>query len=208
MPFFESAHGRMHYRRWPVMDDPQALVALLPGIGQHTGHYHRFARGLGAANIEVWGLDTAGQGLSEGDPEVPGLVDDLAVDAQALLDLIRAERPDGPLIVVGHSLGAGTALYGRFDCVGIVASGVPERATIVVPELQEGVPALILHGSDDRRAPIEPVRQWTRQQPLATFREYSDAGHDLLHEPVHARVTADIIEWIRDVVVAAPVRRR
>jgi alpha-beta hydrolase superfamily lysophospholipase len=207
MPFFESARGRMHYRRWPVQD-PEALVALLPGIGQHTGHYHRFARALSAANIEAWGLDTAGQGLSEGDPESPGVVDDLAVEAQALIDLIRSERPEPPLIVVGHSLGAGTALYGRFACAGFVVSGVPERATIVVPDLPEGVPALILHGSDDRRAPIEPVRGWTQQQPLAEFREYADAGHDLLHEPVHAQVTADIIEWIRDAVVAQPVRRR
>jgi hypothetical protein len=42
---------------------------------------------------------------------------------------------------------------------------------------------------------------------LARFREYADAGHDLLHEPVRVQVIADIVEWILDVVVAGPVRR-
>ncbi|MBY8862559.1 alpha/beta fold hydrolase [Nocardia sp. CA2R105] len=205
MPFFEGSRGRLHYRRWPVRQ-PLAVLEWLPGSGQHTGHYHRFARALGAQHIEVWGLDTAGQGLSEGDPAAPGSIDELAADALRLAALIRRELPDASLIVAGHSLGAATALTARAalpDCAGLVLTGTPTRAATPDALVPEGLPVLALHGVDDRRAPIDPIRDWTGRQQSVGLREYTDAGHDLLHEPVHARVTADIAEWVRGVVASA-----
>jgi alpha-beta hydrolase superfamily lysophospholipase len=205
MPYFEGARGRLHYRRWPV-PEPSAVLAWLPGSGQHTGHYHRFARALGAQRIEVWGLDTAGQGLSEGDPDAPGSVEDLAADAVRLVAEIRREHPGLPLILAGHSLGAATALTARAslpECAALVLTGIPARIAtpdVVVPE---ELPVLALHGIDDRRAPIDPIRDWTGRRQSVGLREYTDAGHDLLHEPVHARVTADIAEWIQGVVANA-----
>lgn len=66
------------------------------------------------------------------------------------------------------------------------------------PVLPEGIPVLCVHGVDDRRTPVGPVREWAGRV-AAGFREYENAGHDLLHEPVQAEVTADIAEWIRAV---------
>ncbi|WP_067893307.1 alpha/beta hydrolase [Nocardia vaccinii] len=205
MPFFEGARGRLHYRRWPVRQ-PLAVLEWLPGSGQHTGHYHRFARALGVQRIEVWGLDTAGQGLSEGDPLTPGTIDELAADALQLAALLRAELRDVPLIMAGHSLGAATALAvlpALPDCAGLVLTGTPARAATPDALVREGLPVLALHGVDDRRAPIDPIRDWTGRQQSVGLREYTDAGHDLLHEPVHARVTADIAEWIQSAVANA-----
>jgi alpha-beta hydrolase superfamily lysophospholipase len=62
------------------------------------------------------------------------------------------------------------------------------------------LPVLALHGVDDRRAPIDAIRDWTTRQPSVRLHEYADAGHDLLHEPVHARVTTDIADWIHGVL--------
>ncbi|MBU3063391.1 lysophospholipase [Nocardia sp. NEAU-G5] len=219
MPFFEGARGRLHYRRWPVhppeaREHPTALVLWLPGTGQHSGHYHRFARALGARNIEVWGLDTAGQGLSEGDPAAPGTLDELAADARLLATLMRRDSPGVPLILAGHSLGAATVLAlvsgaagtasgptgPAPEWAGLVLTGTPKRALSGDVSLPDGLRALALHGVDDRRAPIDVVRDWTLRRQSVGLREYADAGHDLLHEPVHARVAADIAEWIQDVV--------
>ncbi|QIS22458.1 alpha/beta hydrolase [Nocardia terpenica] len=205
MPFFEGGRGRLHYRRWPVQS-PGAVVTLLPGTGQNTVHYHRFARALTAVGVETWGLDTSGQGLSEGDPDTPGTVDELAVDAQALIDLVRLEHIEPPMFVAGHSLGAATALIAMPQCAGLILTGTPRQIVPLVPLLPRTMPALVMHGMDDRRAPIDPIRDWTaRQQSVVLFREYADAGHDLLHEPVRTQVTADIVEWIRN-RVAYPVR--
>ncbi|NNH69746.1 alpha/beta hydrolase [Nocardia uniformis] len=230
MPYFHDARGRLHYRHWPI-DRPAVTLALLPGIGQHSGNYHRFARALGAAGIELWTLDTSGHGLSEGDPERPGTLAELAADAHAFLAQIPTNHPK-PLILMGHSLGAATALAvvaeSATPFAGLVLCGTPKAVfdgrspksargaepdhdvarpvvsgSAVGPVIPVGLPVLLVHGVDDRRAPIDRVRQWVRQAPV-DFREYADAGHDLLHEPVQARVTADIAEWI----AAGPRGRR
>ncbi|MBF6081624.1 alpha/beta hydrolase [Nocardia cyriacigeorgica] len=239
MGYFDGARGRMHYRRWPD-EDRVAVLVLLPGIGQHSGHYHRFARVLRGANIEMWALDTAGHGLSEGNPEQPGTLRELVVDAVAMIDVVRAQVPETPLILMGHSLGAVTALGALGAAIppdteaadpdaargtdtvaadyplvpsltaqalaGLVLSGVPRRALgggtpeAVGTPLPPRLPVLAVHGADDRRAPVDAMRVWTARHKWVDLREYADAGHDLLHEPVHARVGADIAEWTLGVV--------
>ncbi len=64
MPFFDGAAGRIHYRTWNT-DAASVGIVFAHGIGQHTGNYHRFAAGLGARGIALWGIDLAGHGLSE-----------------------------------------------------------------------------------------------------------------------------------------------
>lgn len=200
MPYLTGARGRLHYRRRPLTE-PRAVLVLLPGSGQHSGHYHRFAALLGRAGIEAWLLDTAGQGLSEGDPAAPGTLAELAADAAALLGAVRAGRPTEPLVLMGHSLGAATALgllAGAAPALdGLVLCGTPPRAITAPPP--PGLPVLAVHGVDDRRTPIDPVRDWTARHESVHLCEYSDAGHDLLHEPVQAKVGADIAAWVHDV---------
>lgn len=205
MPYFQGDRGRLHYRRWPADgDDPIAVVEFLPGSGQHSGHYHRFGRALARHGIETWCLDTSGQGLSEGDPDHPGTLAELTADAAAMAALIRTERPGVPFVLAGHSLGAATclaALAAIADLAGVAVTGTPERTVAGGAELPPGLPILALHGVDDRRAPIDSVREWTARQRSVGLHEYTDAGHDLLHEPVHGAVTADIAQWIREVAV-------
>ncbi|WP_327141885.1 alpha/beta hydrolase [Nocardia sp. NBC_01327] len=261
MPYFEGARGRLHYRRWSL-DRPAATLVLLPGTGQHSGHYHRFARALAPAGIELWTLDTSGHGLSEGDPERPGSLPELAADALTFLALVPSPPP---LFLMGHSLGAATALAAITadstpPCAGLILCGTPKAVLAGQPPksargaaateprsvgaaarsggsvggthpqpstalgdasnpargksvstapgrgieggrepvLPEGIPVLCVHGVDDRRTPVGPVREWAGRV-AAEFREYEDAGHDLLHEPVHAEVTADIAAWVGSV---------
>lgn len=184
--------------------NPVAIVGFLPGSGQHSGHYHRFGRALSRRNIETCCLDTAGQGLSEGDPGAPGTLTELVADAAMLAALIRSERCDVPFVLAGHSLGAATCLAAAArpelsGCLALVLTGTPERAVTPDAGPPPDLPILALHGVDDRRAPVDAVRAWTARYRSVGLHEYPDAGHDLLHEPVRAAVTADIAEWIREV---------
>lgn len=203
VPFFDSDRGRLHYRRWPGQD-PIATLVLLPGTGQHSGHYHRFAAALGAAGIELYTLDTAGQGLSAGDPAAPGTLPELAADAAGLLAIVTAGATN-PVFLMGHSLGAATALTlpaaDTAGLSGLVLCGTPPRVAQGSPA--RPLPVLAVHGVDDRRAAIDPVRRWFGRLPAVTWREYADAGHDLLHEPVGRRVSDDIAAWITDSTVRA-----
>ncbi|WP_187703089.1 alpha/beta hydrolase [Nocardia yunnanensis] len=232
MLYLAGARGRLHYRRWQL-DHAHAALALLPGIGQHSAHYHRFARALAAHGIELWALDTSGHGLSEGDPERPGTIHELAADARMFLEQVRAQANSAPFLM-GHSLGAATTLAVLRDAEpgeypGLVLSGTPKavlegkspksargadtsnresaqprsRAAVATeqdsdwpgPRLPEGLPVLVVHGEDDRRAPLDPVQAWSAQVG-ARFHAYRNAGHDLLHEPAHTEVTAEIVDFV------------
>ncbi|MBO0884291.1 MAG: alpha/beta hydrolase, partial [Mycobacterium sp.] len=226
MAFFEGNRGRMHYRRWET-SGTRAAMLLLPGLGQHSAHYHRFARHLVAAGIELWALDTHGHGLSEGEPEVQGTLHDYVSDALLFRSIAEEHLLGIPMIWMGHSLGAITwmgvlgaavppdatsqppaALHGEYplraaidadSVAGLVLSGAPPRAlgggTAESPEtrLPKSLPTMLLHGSEDRIAPIAPARAWAERHPWVDFHEYPDTGHDLLHEPTHQQVSADIV---------------
>lgn len=211
MPFFAGATGQIHYRRW-LLDGaraPRGGVVFLHGMGQHTGHYHRFAAGLAAHDIAMWGLDQAGHGLSEGTPGAPGALADLADDAAHLTDIALADRPDLPLVVMGHSLGAAVAITllrrDRRAFRAAVLCGTP-KSVVQLPETADfaapDFPVLAIHGVDDRLAPLAGVRAWTSGLPGATLRKYPDTGHDVLHEKIHRTVTNDVAGFVLGVTVA------
>jgi len=109
-------------------------------------------------------------------------------------------------VAMGHSLGAATVLTAlapdasidtRFAAV--VLCGTPRTAAL--PATAEALrasdlPVLLVHGVDDRLASIDPVRDWAATVPRTQLLDYPDAGHDLLHEPVHRRVTSDVAEFV------------
>ena len=139
---------------------PTVSLVFLHGLGQHSGQYHRFAGAMTASGIDVWAIDHTGHGLSEGDPGVGAPLSDLAADAAALADIALAELPDVPQAVMGHSLGAVTALtmlaHRDHDFASAVLCGIPRSAVEQHgwAELSDaGIPVLVVHGTDDRIAP-------------------------------------------------------
>ncbi|HEY5855949.1 MAG TPA: alpha/beta fold hydrolase [Aldersonia sp.] len=204
MPFFAGVTGQVHYRHWET-SDPRARLVFLHGMGQHSGQYHRFGRAMGRFGIEVWALDHVGHGLTEGELGDHGPVADLGVNAIRLADLVAAAQPRVPLFLMGHSLGAATAVTallagGGPEFAGLVLCGTPKAITTAEPPTLR-LPVLVVHGADDRLAPVEPLRGWIAAvggvECSIQFYEYADAGHDLLHEPVAPVVTADVAEWMR-----------
>jgi alpha-beta hydrolase superfamily lysophospholipase len=128
MPFFDGVSGRVYYRHWAAAS-PAAALVFLHGFGEHTGLYHRYAAELGVHGVELWALDEIGHGLSDGERGHIGSVDDLADNADRLVDVVRKHRPGLPVVVSGHSLGSVAALYvalRRPDAfAGVVVSGAP-----------------------------------------------------------------------------------
>lgn len=115
------------YRRWSA-EEPTSVVLLLHGFGENTGLFHRLAAELTRAGSEVWAPDHVGHGLSGEHDGLFESIDQLAVNAKALLEEIRAAHPDLPIFVVGHSLGGLTGLAvaaEAADLHGVVLTGPP-----------------------------------------------------------------------------------
>lgn len=200
MPFFEGVTGAVHYRSWTT-EHPRLALVFLHGLGQNSGHYHRFARVLNTEGIDVWAIDHVGHGLTEGELSDASQIAQLADNARQLAEIVHSERSGVPVALMGHSLGAATAVTTLVkDATGfdaVVLCGTPRSTTGKASDLTDTtLPLLAVHGVDDRMAPIDAVRQWIATVPGATLREFDDAGHDLLHEKVHRTVSLEVASFL------------
>ena len=110
---YKSADGtQIVAYKWEPEDDrgPRAAIQLTHGMGEHAQRYDPLAQALNDARFVVYAQDHRGHGASA-DPDAYGdlgsggwaaLVDDIGL----LSAKIRADHPDLPLILLGHSMGS------------------------------------------------------------------------------------------------------
>ena len=115
--------GRVQVRRWPAAD-PDRLVVLVHGYGEHIGRYEHLAQALTARGSTVVGPDHIGHGRSLGERALVESFEPIVDDLHAV---VQAERGDLPVVMVGHSMGGLIAIrYAqrhRADLAGLVLSG-------------------------------------------------------------------------------------
>ncbi|GAA3032237.1 alpha/beta hydrolase [Microbacterium dextranolyticum] len=114
---FVDSHGiRIFYDVHSPAATPRAVIQLLHGVGEHAGRYARTIADLVAAGYVVYADDHRGHGRTgmaqhHGDRTKLGRLGPGGVraarDACArLTGLIRADHPDLPLVLLGHSWGS------------------------------------------------------------------------------------------------------
>lgn len=115
MPEFTDAHGvEIVYDIHPA-DSPRAVVQLVHGVGEHAGRYAVTIARLTAAGYTVYADDHRGHGRTGmkqwGDAAKlgrlgPGGLRAAVAAVGRLGEIIRAEHPDLPLVLLGHSWGS------------------------------------------------------------------------------------------------------
>lgn len=117
MPEFIDAHGiAIVYDVHPAQGTPRAVVQLAHGVGEHAGRYGDLIAALTAAGFAVYADDHRGHGRTglkqhSEDPSRLGRLGKGGLPATVdavwqFTELIRAENPDLPLILLGHSWGS------------------------------------------------------------------------------------------------------
>ncbi|MDO8384593.1 MAG: alpha/beta fold hydrolase [Microbacterium sp.] len=116
MPEFIDAHGvAIVYDVHPAITAPRAVVQLLHGVGEHAGRYGTVIAQLTAHGYTVYADDHRGHGRTgirqHGDPTRLGRLGRGGMPATVaaltqFTELIRAENPDLPLVLLGHSWGS------------------------------------------------------------------------------------------------------
>ena len=99
---------RLAYRRWPA-PDATVTLAVLHGLGEHSGRYERLAGGMAPFGISTYALDLRGHGQSEGQR---GHVDSWAQwidDAAVFFGHVESEVT-GEVVPLGHSFGGALML--------------------------------------------------------------------------------------------------
>lgn len=109
--YFPSAgRGIIHAVRWEPVGTVKGIVQIIHGIAEHTKRYQEFAEYLNAAGYLVVAEDHMGHGRSGGKACIRGYfyggwfkaVD----DCYQLLESTKAEFPDVPYYIFGHSMGS------------------------------------------------------------------------------------------------------
>ncbi|MBD8012135.1 alpha/beta hydrolase [Microbacterium sp. Re1] len=113
---FVDAHGiAIVYDVYEAAGTARGVVQLLHGVGEHAGRYARTIEVLVEAGFHVYADDHRGHGRTgirqHGGPAKLGRLGRgglrAAVDAcWQLTEILRAEHPDLPLVLLGHSWGS------------------------------------------------------------------------------------------------------
>jgi alpha-beta hydrolase superfamily lysophospholipase len=104
--FNGTHHTPLHYHAWLPKSQPQALVALIHGIGEHCGRYPHLVDHLVPAGFAVTGYDQRGHGRSAGPRGHIHSWDEYRHDLQIFLDVARRDVPGLPVFLYAHSMGS------------------------------------------------------------------------------------------------------
>jgi alpha-beta hydrolase superfamily lysophospholipase len=199
MPTLQAADGvALHVRTWEPDGSPRGTIVLVHGLGEHAGRYVHVAEALTADGWRITAHDHRGHGASKGPRGGLAKADDLLDDLALVID---QERGDGPLVLLGHSLGG--AVAGRFVAEGLDPAPAPWHRP--VDALVMTSPALDLGMNPAQRAllavlgPVAPTLavgnglkpEWISRDP-AVVQAYKD---DPL---VHNKVTARLVRFLVD----------
>jgi alpha-beta hydrolase superfamily lysophospholipase len=111
---------------WQPEKGLRGVIALVHGLGEHSGRYQHVAEFYCKNKIAVITFDLRGHGKSEGPRGHAPSFDAIMVDIHHLLDEAKQRFPGKPVILRGHSLGGALVLYfgltQKADLKGIVCT--------------------------------------------------------------------------------------
>ncbi len=104
---FDGQEGTAFYvQGWePDRAQPKALIALVHGLGEHTGRYTHVGKVMTEAGYALAGFDLRGHGRSGGARGHVSSLDAYMQDIHRFLQLLEQRYPGIPRFLYGHSLG-------------------------------------------------------------------------------------------------------
>lgn len=109
--FTSSDGAKIFTYRWLPAGRCAAIIHIIHGLAEHAGRYCRFAEALTAAEYGVYASDLRGHGRTASGPEELGFFAEHNGWRKCLDDLwqinqmIAAENPGTPILLLGHSMG-------------------------------------------------------------------------------------------------------
>jgi alpha-beta hydrolase superfamily lysophospholipase len=96
---------RLFRRAW-LPERPSRVLLLVHGYAEHSGRYEAMAEWFALRGAAIHAYDHRGHGRSGGPRCHVGRFDEFVDDLLGVLGSIRAQHPELPLTLVGHSMGA------------------------------------------------------------------------------------------------------
>jgi acylglycerol lipase len=113
---FEGVGGlKIFTRSWQPDGTPRGVMVIVHGFNSHSGQYLWAAEQFTKNGLAVYALDLRGRGRSEGERFYVEKMDDFVEDVETLVKQAKAENPDLPVFMLGHSAGGVTACVYALD---------------------------------------------------------------------------------------------
>ena len=91
-------------------ENPNHVVCLIHGIGEHAGRFSRVAEHFNEAGIAVVSMDLRGHGRSQGVRGACAPRKEVLKDIDALIEYAQEFYPGVPIVMYGHSMGGNITL--------------------------------------------------------------------------------------------------
>lgn len=108
--FDSCGAGKIHGCRWSPEGEPKAVLQIVHGIAEYIERYDGFAEFLTRRGFLVVAEDHMGHGQSMGSEGVQGYFTggwfNAVADSYHLLEMTKAEFPELPYVLFGHSMGS------------------------------------------------------------------------------------------------------
>lgn len=119
---------------WEPDTNPKALIALVHGLGEHTGRYAHVGKVMTDAGYALIGFDLRGHGKSGGARGHSPSLNVYMQDIRQFFDRMSQRYPDIPHFLYGHSLGGllslSYAIQYSADLKGVMVTGAALRSPL------------------------------------------------------------------------------
>jgi alpha-beta hydrolase superfamily lysophospholipase len=147
-----GTEGTIRVRVWPH-PEPERVVVLAHGYGEHIGRYEHVAAALVERGAVVYGPDHIGHGESDGERVLIADFENVVADLHAVVERARSEHPGLPVVLVGHSLGGMIATrYAQLHGDGLAGMVISAPALGLAPVVTQW-----LAGPEVPSDPIDPA---------------------------------------------------
>ena len=117
----------LYYQCWLPDKSPKAMLLVVHGLAEHSGRYMNLVKYFVPKGYAVYSHDLRGHGKSEGLRCYVDRFSDYLTDLKTFFDIVRGEKRDSKVFLLGHSMGATIATayapQHQRDFAGLLLSG-------------------------------------------------------------------------------------
>jgi acylglycerol lipase len=136
--------ARIYYQYWLPKGEAKAVLLIAHGLAEHSGRYMNVVNHFVPLGYAVYGIDHLGHGKSDGTRVYVERFADYTDTLKRFFDMVRDWQPEGPIFLIGHSMGGLIgALYlldHQAELTGAVLSGPAVKVAGGIP------PAVVFAG--------------------------------------------------------------
>jgi len=124
---------KLHMRTWPAQGGARAAIMIVPGFNSHSGYYEGVGSVLSGRGFDVFAIDLRGRGQSDGERFYVETFDDYVSDVGSMAAVVKSERPNLPVFLLGHSAGGVVACLYAIEHQSELAGLICESFAFRVP---------------------------------------------------------------------------